>query len=102
MLQRNNNPLASAQNPHRPILAGSQMIYLGGMRLRCLFLRHRPMLTSIVEREGGFAALCDDCGAPIERRADGPWTRAQGLLSRRDQAASELGHQIRAGLQPDP
>jgi len=63
------------------------MAYLGGMRLQCLFLRHRPMLTSIVERGGGFAALCDDCGALIERRAGGRWTQAQGLLSRRDEAA---------------
>ena len=44
------------------------------------------MLTSIVPREHGFSALCDDCGAPIERPAHGRWTHSQALLSKPDRA----------------
>lgn len=52
------------------------------MGLRCTFRRHRPMLTSIVRREGGFAALCDECELPIERRDGRRWTPSDPLLSR--------------------
>jgi hypothetical protein len=57
------------------------------MSLRCLFGRHRPLLASIIRRENGYTALCDECGLPIERSEDGRWTAAQGLLTRQDQAA---------------
>lgn len=63
------------------------MPYSGAMSFRCLFRRHRPMLTSIVRREQGFAAFCDDCGAPIERSEDGRWTASVPLLGRRGRAA---------------
>ena len=57
------------------------------MSLRCIFGRHRPMLTSIVRRESGYAALCDDCGLPIVRAEETRWTGSEPLLTRRDQAA---------------
>jgi hypothetical protein len=57
------------------------------MSLLCLLGRHRPMLTSIIQREHGFAALCDHCGAPIERGEGGRWTHVPGAASRHDQAA---------------
>ena len=57
------------------------------MSLRCLFGRHRPMLTSIMRRDSDFTALCDDCGLPIMRAEDTRWAATAGLVSRRDQAA---------------
>lgn len=61
------------------------MKYLRLMSLLCLLGRHRPMLTSILRREHGFSALCDHCGAPIEREEGGRWTHAQAALSKTDQ-----------------
>jgi hypothetical protein len=63
------------------------MTYPWTMHLRCFLGRHRPMLTSIIKRGEGFAALCDDCAAPIEREQSGRWTHSQPLISKRDQAA---------------
>ena len=64
-----------------------RLTYLGPMHLKCLFGRHRPMLSSIIQRQHGFSALCDDCGAPIEREEGGRWTHAKALLSKPEQAA---------------
>lgn len=69
------------------LLATALVRYLVDMSVRCLFRLHRPMLTSIVRRENGFAALCNDCGLPIERSDVGRWSASEALLSRRDQAA---------------
>ena len=55
------------------------------MSLRCLFRTHRPMLTSIVRREGHYTALCDDCGLLIERSEAGRWAASVSLVARRDQ-----------------
>ncbi len=57
------------------------------MNLRCIVRRHRPMLTSIVRRESGFAALCDECELPIERTDKGRWVVSEPLLSRHNQIA---------------
>lgn len=57
------------------------------MTLTCFFGRHRPMLASIIKRQNGYAALCDDCGLPIERAESGRWIVAEPLVSRRDKAA---------------
>lgn len=57
-----------------------------GMSFKCLFNVHRPMLTSIVEREAGYAALCDSCGRPLERSKEGRWTPSQPLATRQDRA----------------
>jgi RNA polymerase-binding transcription factor DksA len=57
------------------------------MKLRCLFLRHRPMLSSIIVREERFTALCDHCGAPIERDKLRRWVNAASLISSQDEAA---------------
>jgi hypothetical protein len=57
------------------------------MSLLCLLGRHRPMLTSIIQRHRGFSALCDHCGAPIERSEGGRWTHVPAVLSKTDQAA---------------
>ena len=45
------------------------------------------MLTSIVERADGYAALCDDCGLPIERPAQGRWVASDPLIARNEKAA---------------
>jgi hypothetical protein len=57
------------------------------MSLRCFFGRHHPMLTSIVRRESGYAALCDDCGLPIVRAEESRWAAAVPLVTQHDQAA---------------
>jgi hypothetical protein len=44
------------------------------MSLRCFFGAHRPLLTSIMQRERGFTALCGDCALPLERFEEGRWT----------------------------
>jgi hypothetical protein len=51
------------------------------MKLRCLVLRHRPMLNSIIVRDDRFTALCDHCGAPIERDPSRRWVNATPLTS---------------------
>jgi len=61
--------------------------YLSAMGLRCLFRRHRPMLSSIVRRQDRYTALCDDCGMPIERGEKGRWASAEALVSRQGRAA---------------
>jgi hypothetical protein len=45
------------------------------------------MLSSIIVRDDRFTALCDHCGAPIERDHSRRWVNAAPLLSNRDQAA---------------
>lgn len=62
-------------------------VYSGGMNLRCLLLRHRPMLSSIIVREDRFTALCDNCGAPLERDQDRRWVNAAPLISDQNRAA---------------
>lgn len=57
------------------------------MSLRCLLGRHRPFVTSIVQRTAGFSALCNDCGFPIERSNKGRWMGAESLIAKREQAA---------------
>jgi hypothetical protein len=57
------------------------------MKLRCLFVCHRPMLSSIIVREDRFSALCDHCGAPLERGPTRRWVIAAPLVSDCDQAA---------------
>jgi len=57
------------------------------MSLRCLLGRHRPFVTSIVQRTAGFSALCNDCGFPIERSNKGRWMGVESLIAKRDQAA---------------
>jgi len=53
------------------------------------------MLTSIVKRRHGYAALCDDCGLPIERPEDGRWSSAEPLI--RQTRASEQDSRMQAG-----
>jgi hypothetical protein len=45
------------------------------------------MLNSIVARDDRFTALCDHCGAPIERDEPRRWVHAAPLVSRRERAA---------------
>jgi hypothetical protein len=45
------------------------------------------MLTSIVRRDSGYTALCDDCGQPLVRAEGTRWTAAEALVTRRDQPA---------------
>lgn len=62
-----------------PLATNCRGSYLQVMSLRCLFGVHRPLLASIVRRKEGYAALCDGCSLPIERRAEGPWKAAGPL-----------------------
>jgi hypothetical protein len=57
------------------------------MKLRCLLARHRPMLNSIIVRGDRFTALCDHCGAPIERDQARRWVSAAPLISSDSKAA---------------
>jgi hypothetical protein len=57
------------------------------MTLRCLFGRHRPMLTSIVTRQDCYTALCDDCGLPIERTENSRWASPEPLIWSQQKAA---------------
>jgi hypothetical protein len=68
------------------LLFSADCATLARMSLRCLFNLHRPMLTSIVARTNGFAALCGGCGLPIERSEEGRWTVSQPLATRQDKA----------------
>jgi hypothetical protein len=79
--------LNSSQNRIIINVSEGPMPYRSPMHLSCLFGRHRPMLNSIITKEHGFAALCDDCGAPIERRDDGRWIHCPALISDRNQPA---------------
>ena len=40
---------------------------------------HRPLLASIAKREHGYAALCEDCSAPLERLPETRWAPATPL-----------------------
>jgi hypothetical protein len=61
--------------------------YAVAVSFACLFGFHRPMLSSIIQRQDRFTALCDGCGLPLERPLEGRWTTAEPLASRRDKAA---------------
>jgi hypothetical protein len=45
------------------------------------------MLSSIIVRDDRFTALCDHCGAPIERDHARRWEHAPSLIANQDQAA---------------
>lgn len=57
------------------------------MSLRCLFGFHNPSVTSISRRQGGYAALCEDCARPLERQENGRWIASEPLYNPRDRAA---------------
>ena len=40
---------------------------------------HRPSLGSILRKKTGYIALCDGCGAPLQRREDGRWGPCEPL-----------------------
>lgn len=61
--------------------------YVRRMSLRCLLNVHRPMLTSIVRKTDHFTALCDDCGAIIQRSDESRWARSEPLAASRGQVA---------------
>jgi len=41
------------------------------------------MLSAIVRRPTGYATLCDSCGRPLERVAEGSWVASEALYERR-------------------
>lgn len=51
------------------------------MSLRYRFGAHNPLLTSIVRRAHGYAALCESCSMPLERNDDGRWEASEPLVS---------------------
>lgn len=67
--------------------ASSESLYVPRMNLSCLFGVHRPSLASILRRQDGYAALCEGCGRPLERRENERWTASEPLYERTDHAA---------------
>lgn len=62
--------------------------YFGRMpSLSCIFGKHRVSLNSIVRRSWGYTALCERCGQPLERTADGHWREAEPLAKVKDRTA---------------
>jgi hypothetical protein len=58
------------------------------MSLLCFLGRHRPSITSIGRgKHGGYSALCESCGCPIEQHEKGPWRASGPLYERHDKAA---------------
>ena len=57
------------------------------MNLGCLFGRHQPSLSSIARRHGGYAAICEQCARPLEKRANGRGTASLPVYEMRDNAA---------------
>ena len=56
--------------------------YFKAMSLRCLIGAHRPSLVSILKAKGrGWVALCDGCGARLERTDEGRWSVSKPLAS---------------------
>jgi hypothetical protein len=50
------------------------------MSLLCLFGRHKPSPPSVSRgKHGGYTALCDACGVPLERGDKGRWGAADPL-----------------------
>ncbi|WP_168176457.1 hypothetical protein [Novosphingobium sp. PC22D] len=48
------------------------------MSLFCFLGRHKPSVSSMARsKKGGHAALCDNCGVPLEKIDNGPWRPAQ-------------------------
>ena len=80
-------PILSRSNVAKALRNGSiqranhsDMAYAEAMSLRCLF-GHRPSLTSILRRKDGYAALCDGCSLPNERRDGGRWKASGSILA---------------------
>lgn len=52
------------------------------MTWTCLFGLHRPSTVSIARAASGFRALCESCGAALERSQEGRWSPAPPLAAR--------------------
>lgn len=53
------------------------------MSLLCYFGRHKPSIHSLTHgKDGGYVALCEACGVPMERAENGPWRAAEALYDR--------------------
>jgi hypothetical protein len=56
---------------------------LAAMSILCLFGRHVPSAASITHaKRGGYRALCDGCGLPIERQDRGSWRPVEPLAKK--------------------
>lgn len=49
------------------------------MSLRCIFGYHRPSLSAITRRQGGYATICESCARPLERHVNGRWVASDPL-----------------------
>ncbi len=49
------------------------------MSLCCLLGIHRPSLTAIVRRPGGYGTLCETCARPLHRQEHGRWQATEPL-----------------------
>jgi hypothetical protein len=60
--------------------------YMRPMFLGCLFGRHRPSLSSIARRQGGYVAICEHCARPLEKRPNGRWAASKPVYEAKDSA----------------
>jgi hypothetical protein len=60
------------------------------MQLLCVLGRHKPSMQSLSRgKHGGYAALCDACGVPLERADKGSWRAADPTYARAHRHAIE-------------
>jgi len=53
------------------------------MSLLCYPGRHKPSMHSLSHgKHGGYVALCEGCGVPMERAHKGPWRAAAAVYNR--------------------
>jgi hypothetical protein len=57
------------------------------MSLRCLFGYHRPSLSSITRRQGGYSAICESCARPLERTSSSRWVASDPLYDIKSRSA---------------
>jgi hypothetical protein len=54
------------------------------MSIGCLIGQHRPSLSSIARRQGGYVAICEHCARPLEKRANGRWAASKPVYEAKD------------------
>jgi hypothetical protein len=62
---------------------GAGVVMVTVMAILCFFGRHKPSVNSISRgKRGGYAALCESCGCPLEQHDKGPWRASVPLADR--------------------
>jgi hypothetical protein len=69
------------------------------MSLLCYFGRHKPSVQSVARgKHGGYAALCEACGVPVERGDRGPWRAADPISAHPDHGSKLPETGVSGGL----